>query len=57
MEGNRNSVSDIEGSAGIKGHLDNSKIKTFAWKSVEVNRANDVKAIPIISNVNGVASA
>ncbi|KAL8681770.1 MAG: hypothetical protein Q9186_002159 [Xanthomendoza sp. 1 TL-2023] len=57
MEGNRNSVSDIEGSAGIKGHLDNSKIKTFAWKNVEVNRANDVKAISIISNVNGVASA
>ncbi|KAL8816231.1 MAG: hypothetical protein Q9223_004726 [Gallowayella weberi] len=54
---NRNSLSDIERSADIKGHLDNSTIKKFVWKNVEVRRANDGKATPIISDIDGVASA
>lgn len=58
MKGTRGSVSDVEGSAGLDGHLDNFTINDFAWKDVTVTRVGSVKKgnpKSIISDVDGVA--
>ncbi|KAL8643612.1 MAG: hypothetical protein Q9226_008242 [Calogaya cf. arnoldii] len=57
MKGSRGNVSDIEGSAGLDGHLDNFTINDFAWKEVKVDLVKNGKPKSIISDVDGVARA
>ncbi|KAL8994682.1 MAG: hypothetical protein Q9169_005412 [Polycauliona sp. 2 TL-2023] len=58
MKGSRGSVSDVEGGAGLDGHLENSAINNFTWRDVTVTRSKSVKngrPHAIISDVAGVA--
>ncbi|KAL8750914.1 MAG: hypothetical protein Q9199_006772 [Rusavskia elegans] len=60
MKGTRARASDVEGSAGLDGHLDNFTINDFAWKDVTVTRVGSGKngnPKSIISDVDGVARA
>ena len=57
MKGSRGSVSDVEGSAGLDGHLDNFTINNFAWKDVKVDLIKNGKPKSIILDVDGVAKA
>ncbi|KAL8643537.1 MAG: hypothetical protein Q9226_008299 [Calogaya cf. arnoldii] len=57
MKGSRGSVSDVEGIAGLDGHLDNFTINDFAWKDVKVDLVKNGKPKSIISDVDGVAKA
>ncbi|KAL8686277.1 MAG: hypothetical protein Q9218_007216 [Villophora microphyllina] len=60
MTSSPNADSDVEKSAGSKKHPNNIAISSLTWRDVEVFRSyktRDVKPMPIISRVDGLALA